>query len=185
MTEAVDSYQERAIRSGVTEITDRALVIVRNDPALPGLKKVLGTALPTRHNRFVEAQDRTIAWVGPDEWMIIGTSGEQGHLCSKLDLALEDVHHAVVDVSGGRTIIRLSGSRARGLLSAAASLDFHPRAFSPGQCAQTNLTRTDALILMRDEKPTFDLVVRRSYALYVRNWLCSAATSRSTPMAVC
>jgi sarcosine oxidase subunit gamma len=175
MADALDMQHPAAgIGAGVEEVPDCALVIVRSDSASPAIATALGIAPAERPNKFVEACGRLIAWLGPDEWIVIGARGEEARLCSRLDLALEGTHHAVVDISGSRAVFRLSGTSARALLSAACSLDFHPRLFGVGDCAQTNFARTGALILMRDDRPTFDVVVRRSYASYVLGWLRAA-----------
>jgi len=54
-------------------------------------------------------------------------------------------------------------------------LDLHPRAFPVGHCAQTHFAHAGALICLWDERPAFELVVRRSFADYLWQWLLTAA----------
>ena len=60
---------------------------------------------------------------------------------------------------------------AAALLAKGCTLDFHPRVFSAGQCAQSGLAKTSVLIAMVDDRPTFDVIVRRSFAEYLALWL--------------
>ena len=55
-----------------------------------------------------------------------------------------------------------------------ALLDLHPRSFRPGDCAQSNFARTQAIVALEDEAPLFHLFVRRSLAPYLAEWLLDA-----------
>ena len=78
-------------------------------------------------------------------------------------------------MSGGQTVITIQGPHARGVLAKGCSLDLHPRVFSPGLCAQTLVAGVGAIIRQIDEKPSYDLIVRRSLAEYLAHWLEDAA----------
>ena len=56
----------------------------------------------------------------------------------------------MTDVSAQRTTLELSAPGARDVLAQGCSLDLHPRAFGPGDCAQTLLARA-AVILHQTE----------------------------------
>ena len=86
--------------------------------------------------------------------------------------ALTGLHVSVNDISGGQTIIRLRGARARDVLSKGCPVDLHPRAFGAGQCAQSHIAKsTTPLIIQLDDTPTYDVIVRRSFADYLARWL--------------
>lgn len=138
---------------------------------------VIGLPLPIVPNRFASADGRHCLWQGPDEWLIVDGSAQGGDLAAQLDAALADCHHAVTDVSGNRTILRLSGPGSVELLSAGCSLDFSVELALAGIVVQTILARTPVTIMRVDEAPTFDLLVRRSLASYVQAWLVHAAGS--------
>ena len=61
------------------------------------------------------------------------------------------------------------------MLAKGCPLDLHPRAFTPGSCAQSLLAKADVLIHLRADDPrhgpTFDLYVARSFAHYLWAWL--------------
>ena len=82
---------------------------------------------------------------------------------------------SVVDIGAGQTVIRLSGSSALQVLARGCALDLHPSVFPPGACAQTLLARAQVLLIAVDDAPTFDIVVRRSFAPYVAAWLEDSA----------
>ena len=104
-------------------------------------------------------------WLGPDEWLVIDAREEDFP-----DAA------AVIDVSGNRVCLELVGDDAEDVLAQGCSLDLHPSVFAPGRCAQTLLAKAQ-VILHRREAETFRILVRPSYAPYLRAWLEDAITS--------
>lgn len=132
---------------------------------------IIGLALVVESNRFDAANGRSCLWQGPDEWLIVVDNA--GDLERRLDNALSEFHHAVTDVSGNRVILRLSGPRATELLAAGCTLDLDSA--GPGTVVQTLLARMPVTILKIDDDPTFDLLVRRSFASYLENWLLNVA----------
>jgi sarcosine oxidase subunit gamma len=83
---------------------------------------------------------------------------------------------SVVDVSAARTTLELAGPRARDVLEHGCALDLHPRAFGPGQCAQTLLAKANVVLHQVDDAPTYRLLVRPSFARYLVAWLLDAMT---------
>ena len=55
------------------------------------------------------------------------------------------------------------------MLARGCALDLHPSVFPPGSCAQTLLARAQ-VILYRTDEEAFRLLVRPSFADYVRAW---------------
>ena len=101
-------------------------------------------------------------WLGPDEWLVLGGREE--------DYADQP---AAVDVSANRICLELSGEGAADVLARGCALDLHPSVFPPGRCAQTLVARAQ-VILYRPEEHTFRLLVRPSFADYLRAWLRDA-----------
>jgi sarcosine oxidase subunit gamma len=101
-------------------------------------------------------------WLGPDEWLVLGAVEEDYP-----DAA------AAVDVSANRVCFALTGDDVEDVLAQGCSLDLHPSAFAPGRCAQTLLARAQ-VILHRTDPETFRILVRPSYAPYLRAWLDDA-----------
>ena len=136
---------------------------------------VLGLALPTEPNTVAAGGEIVALWLGPDEWLVVTPPGTQAWLSESLEAVLEGMHVAVTDVTGGQTVITLSGPRARDVLSKGCPLDLHPSVFKPGHCAQTLVAKANVTIRCVDDLPSFELIVRRSFAEYTALWLHDAA----------
>jgi sarcosine oxidase, subunit gamma len=135
----------------------------------------LGVALPGPR-RSATAGERTVLWLGPDEWLVLGPPESADALAALLRSDSQGDHASVVDVSAQRTSIVVAGSRARDLLAHGCPLDLHPRAFGAGACASTLLARAQVTLVARDvEPPSYVLLVRSSFAPYVAEWLLDAA----------
>ena len=168
----------------------RGYLNLRGDPdAAPFLQAVrdaAGLSLPLAPNTFTQgllpgaeetAQDElAVFWLGPDEWLLSLAPGREQALAARLGEALQGLHHALTDLSGGQISLRLAGPDARDALAAGCSLDLHPRAFKTGQCAQTLLAKTGMLIAMTDAEPVFELILRRSFAADAVEWLRHSAS---------
>ena len=146
----------------------------RSSQALKAAERILGHPLPLAANTFTPGQ-HTIYWLGPDEWLIATGAERAAALASELAEALTGRHAAINDVSGGNVELLVSGADARTVLAKGCPLDLHPREFAPGQCAQTGLGRASVLLAAADDRPAFAIVVRRSFADYLRRWLANAA----------
>ena len=136
-----------------------------------GVECVIGVRAPIEANTVSRVGDTLIVWLGPDEWLVISPPDIKDGLSAKLEEALSGLHASVNDISGGQTIIRLRGARAMDVLSKGCPVDLHPRAFGAGQCAQSHIAKCNALIIQVDDGPTYDVVVRRSFADYLARWL--------------
>ena len=101
-------------------------------------------------------------WLGPDEWLVLG--GREQDYADK---------PAVVDVSANRVCLELTGESAADVLARGCALDLHASVFPPGRCAQTLVARAQ-VILYRTEEHAFRLLVRPSFADYLRAWLRDA-----------
>lgn len=152
---------------------------LRGDPQAPrfvaAVREVIGVAPPAVPNTVGEAQGNTVYWLGPDEWLIVTPGERQAAIEGELRAALSGVRAAVTDVSGGQTVVVLRGGKVRELLAKGCPLDLHPRAFDIGQCAQSHLAKAPILIRQLDRRPSFEIIVRRSFADYFWLWLEDAA----------
>jgi sarcosine oxidase subunit gamma len=117
---------------------------------------------PTVPNTVTEVAGRTVLWLGPDEWLVLG--GVEADYPGAA---------AAVDVSANRVAFEVSGPGAVDVLAQGCALDLDPAAFAVGTCAQTLLARTQAIIL-RPELDRFLILVRPSFAPYARAWLADA-----------
>jgi sarcosine oxidase subunit gamma len=139
------------VTAGLAELELAAQVSVRGEPQ-PGF--------PTEPNTTARVDDATVLWLGPDEWLAVG-GGEA------------DFPHAAaaVDVSANRVCFELSGAGAEDVLAQGCALDLDARVFEPGSsCAQSTLARAE-VILLRPELDVWWILVRPSFAPYLRAWL--------------
>ena len=152
---------------------------LRGDPADLGFTSaaaaVLGFALPMEPNTVAAKGALLALWLGPDEWLVMTPPTTQTRLFDSLEAAFHGMHVAVTDVTGGQTVITLSGPRARDVLSKGCPLDLHPAVFKPADCALTLVAKANVTIRCVDDSPSFELIVRRSFAEYTALWLHDAA----------
>ena len=143
--------------------------------AADAVAKVIGCRLPLTPGTSAHGPGASVLWLGPDEWLVVGAPGTEGDLSQRLGDALGGVLGTVVDVSANRTVIEVSGPRAREVLEKGCSIDLHPRAFGPGRCAQTLLARAQVILEQTGAEPTYRLYVRPSFSGYLAAWLMDAA----------
>ena len=139
------------------------------------VRKVLGISLPGQPLGLAldASGERSVQWLSPDEWLVIVPGGEELDVEQRLRDALGDAHYAIVDVSGGQTLVELSGEKARELLMKSTPYDVHPEAFPVGKGVTTVFAKAN-LILRRPTEERWELVLRRSFADYVYRWILDA-----------
>jgi len=153
------------------------------DSALTGaLERALECSLPRRANTFqLAAAGLKVLWLGPDEWLVVAEQGREAVLADALRRAVGDGFATVVELGCGQTVIEIAGARAREVIAKGCPLDLHPRAFGPGNCAQSRWARTLVTLAQVDDAPTFELIVRRSFADYLWQWLVDACPHPVVP----
>ena len=153
-------------------------LILRGDPNneffIKETSKVLDYKLPLTPNTFLQKNDRAAVWLGPDEWLLNSIPGDESLLENDLNMTLKDVHHSVTDVSDNSTIIQLFGPHARSVIMKGCAVDIHPRVFNPGDAFQSNLAAASVIMWQLDLIPTFNIMVRASFASYLWEWLLDA-----------
>ena len=154
---------------GVREIPFLAQVTVRADPS------AVGGRFPTEPNTVRTDGDRSILWLGPDEWLIVAAADSAAAIESDVRASIGDALLAIVDTSANRTTIELTGPGARDILESGCALDLDPRSFGPRRCAQTLLARANVILWQLDDAPTYRLLVRPSFAPYIAAWLTDAS----------
>lgn len=150
-----------------------AIVNLRGDARVAAfrdeIERTLGLSLPLRAGTTNADDTLRVVWVGPDDWFVIGPRGQAGALVQQLRVAASLFQGAVTDVSGGYTVLRLSGVSARDVLAQGCPLDLHPRAFPAGVTAGSHFFRATVWLWKVDNEPTYEVLVRRSFMNYV--WL--------------
>jgi len=164
-------------QAGITlgEIAHRAIINIRGDAFnaafSAAVKTATGADLPIVANTVTAADDLRILWLGPDEWWVVAPNEKRVELIDRLRRAFAGQHTAVTDVSESRTVIAISGPAARDVLARGISLDLHPRAFGPGQCAQTGMSKANVLLHQIDNQPSYEITILKSFGDYLWRWI--------------
>jgi sarcosine oxidase subunit gamma len=170
--------EAKANQPSIREIAFQGFLNLRgkseNADFLAAVKKVLSCSLPIEANTVVVSGDYKIYWLGPDEWLVITPTEQQAKLQAELHLALGDVFSSVVDNSSGFTLLNITGDNAANLIARDCPLDLHPSVFKAGQCAQTRLAKSGALIAPLQDESGFELIIRRSFSDYLLLWMQDA-----------
>ncbi|QBF28902.1 sarcosine oxidase subunit gamma family protein [Pseudomonas tructae] len=144
------------------------------DPAFAGgVFKALGLELPVALT-VVANGEMSLQWLGPDEWLLIVPGGEEFASEQKLRDALDGLHIQIVNVSGGQTLLELSGPNVRDVLMKSTSYDVHPNNFPVGKAVGTVFAKSQ-LVIRRTGEETWELLIRRSFSDYWWLWLQDAS----------
>ncbi|WP_225870001.1 sarcosine oxidase subunit gamma [Glaciimonas sp. PCH181] len=145
-----------------------------SDVFLAAIKSATGAALPLIPNTVSESDDYVIYWLAPNEWLIQSTQPRVPVVDAALRQLLTGQFVAVVDVSSGNTTLVMSGQKVRAVLKKGCPLDFHPKVFTPGQCAQSHYFKT-GVVLRSLANGDVEVIIRRSFADYFGRILADAA----------
>lgn len=131
-----------------------------------------GLPLPAVVNSSTEQDGVTFLWLGPGRALAVS---EQAGLLARLEKKVSDGAargYALNDVSSGRSVLRLQGTRARDVLQSGTPIDLHEDAFPIGAAAPT-LHGTLNVVIHNVAETTFDIYIARSMAMD----LCHAMTN--------
>ena len=137
-----------------------------------------GAAFSEEPCRAVLQKTRATLWLGPDEYMLLGTLSSDAAESSSaargaLERILDGLPHALIDVSHRQFAVEVSGPHAATILSGACPLDLDIGEFPVGMCTRTVLGKAE-IILWRTAPETFRIEVWRSFAAYVWRFLDTA-----------
>ncbi|MCQ2030983.1 sarcosine oxidase subunit gamma [Stutzerimonas zhaodongensis] len=145
-----------------------------HDPSFAsGVQAALGLPLPVALTLVADGET-SLQWMGPDEWLLIVPQGEEFATEQRLREALAGLHIQVVNVSGGQTLVELSGEKVRELLMKSTPYDVHPSNFPVGKAVGTHFAKSQ-LVIRHTAEDVWELVVRRSFADYIWLWLQDAS----------
>lgn len=128
-----------------------------------------GVALPMSPGRVADSA-YAFVWSGRDRWLAVGTSG--GDLARLT--ASAGAMGAVTDLSGSRSIVRISGLRARDGLMKLVPIDLDESVFAPGYAALTVAAHIPVQLWQVDATPTYDIACPRSYGVSLWQALVAA-----------
>jgi sarcosine oxidase subunit gamma len=142
-------------------------------PVRAAVKSSYGVDLP---DDATVGQGPEVSFVGygPGQWLAVSETFAGDALARDLKQRLKGLA-SVSDQSGGRTVLRLSGPRARDVLAKGLPIDLHPRAFGPGSAATSTISLMGVQLWQVDDVPTYDIALFRSLSASLWRWLTASA----------
>jgi heterotetrameric sarcosine oxidase gamma subunit len=161
-----------------SERTDQALATVmarkgQSAELSARVKALFAVELPMTPKCAATGQVQFI-WAGPGRWLAAAPNQSPSTFEGDLRQAFSGLA-SVTGQSDGRSIIRISGAKAREALAKGVPLDLDPRVFGPGDTAMTLVAHINVHLWQSDAAPTYDFAVFRSFAASFCEWLLDAA----------
>lgn len=157
----------------IREIGPLGMISLRCDlaekPLVAALKK-LGLSVPAPR-RIVQAADRSVGWMSPDELLLILPYSQVHVTLETLRNALAKVHFLAVDVSDARAVFRIEGKKADQVLAKLCPADI--ARMEPGELRRTRAAQVAVAFWANEDGYT--LVSFRSVAGYVMGLLSHSA----------
>lgn len=161
----------------VAEVGQRGMITLRGDFSnskfKSALKKGLGCAIPEQR-QVVTGKSGQVAWMSPDELLIMVSYPEAARIVAELQSALAGVHSLVVNVSDARAVFSVSGVEARDVMAKLAPVDFAKDAFQVGEFRRSRMAQVPAAMWLAGPD-TFEIICFRSVAQYMFDLLSVAA----------
>ncbi len=180
MSDPVSAMSSAASTDGLVTITDIGpvgMITLRGDLAAKPLQKAAiaagGVNMPEQ-GRCLTELDRGIAWMSPDELLILCRYDEVTLKLTDLQGKLAKQHALAVNVSDARAVFELRGAHVREVMAKLAPVDMHPGSFTPGMFRRTRLAQSAAAFWMPEEG-VVHVICFRSVAQYVFDLLRVAA----------
>ncbi len=159
----------------------QGMITLRGDLSSKTLQKAVkaatGAAVP-QTRRIAVSDTGAVAWMSPDELLLLVPYAEVVDKTAALTDALSGDHALAVNISDARAVFTLSGAGAREVLGKICPVDFDVSAFKPGDFRRTRMAQVAAAFWL-DEAETFHIVCFRSVAQYVFNLLMASAHPQS------
>ena len=136
----------------------------------PAVQAAVGQDVPGQR-RIALAEGRGVAWMAPDELLLILPREDIAPALARLQDALGDSFATAADVSDARAAFRITGPRADEVLMKLAPVDI--ARLEPGEIRRTRAAQTAAAFWR--EGDGFTLLCARSVAGYMAEALSNAA----------
>ncbi|PPB81595.1 sarcosine oxidase subunit gamma [Albidovulum inexpectatum] len=173
MSKAVSALQGEK-HAGFVEVAEaglRGMVTLRGDLGASKVKKAVKavTGLPVPAQRRIEIADgKAVAWMSPDELLLMVPYGDAPATVEALQQALAGEHHLVADVSDARAVFTIRGEKAHQVLMKLCPVDMER--FEEGEIRRTRAAQV-AAAFWKSGPEEFTLVSFRSVAAYVMGLL--------------
>ncbi|WP_417806874.1 sarcosine oxidase subunit gamma [Thioclava sp.] len=176
MSNAVSALQG-ATYQGFVSVTEAGLIgmiSIRGDLTSKPLLKALkakGFSAPAPR-QIVTYAGMSLAWMSPDELLLICDHGEAPKQVQTLSSALEKTHALVCNVSDARALFRIKGAKSDQVLMKLSPADI--ATLPAGEMRRTRLAQVAAAV-WRSAPDEISLICFRSVATYVQGLLETSA----------
>ncbi len=181
MSNAVSALQGAAF-DGIAQVREaglRGMISFRGDLSALKVKlavtKLTGTKMPGQREVKL-AGDKGLAWMSPDELLIMLPHAEVEGALASLAKALKGQHYMAENVSDARAVFTVSGASAREVIGKLAPVDMSR--FEAGEIRRTRMAQVAAAFWMHEDAG-FTVVCFRSMAQYMFDLLSIAAQEGS------
>lgn len=123
-------------------------------------------------SRVTQGQQVSFIGYGPGQWLAVSETLADEVLARDLVRQLKGLA-SISDQHGGRTVLRLSGPRARDVLAKGLPIDLDPRAFPPGSAATSTISLMGVQLWQTESG--YDIAVFRSVSASFWRWLSASA----------
>ncbi|MEM8980242.1 MAG: sarcosine oxidase subunit gamma family protein [Pseudomonadota bacterium] len=163
--------------TNVTEHAAKGMITLRGDLESAVLQKAVRSALEVtcpERGQYTQNGAFSMAWMSPDEALILTPHAEADAALAKLAKALDGSHHLLANVSDARAFFQLEGPQVLNVLAKLTPVDLRANHFKTGQVRRTHVSQVAAAFWM-SETDTIDLICFRSVADYMWDLLSNAA----------
>ena len=162
--------------------SDMGMITMRGSLTAKGLGAALGKSLPKKslpkECMIVNGRDMQIAWMSPDELLVLCPKGNVADLMTAFEGSLSTQHALVCDVSDARAVFTLQGANVREVVAKLAPVDIAPGQFGSGEMRRTRFGQIAAAFWMTGEDE-LKIICFRSVAEYMYKQLCLCAKQGS------
>jgi len=132
-----------------------------------------GVQLP-ESSRVARGASVSFVGYGPGQWLAVSEQLANEALARDLAQRLKGLA-SISDQSGGRTVLRVSGPRARDVLAKGLPIDLDPRAFPLGSAATSTISLMGVQLWQTDDTRSYDIAIFRSVSASFWRWLTASA----------
>lgn len=163
----------------VAEAGLRGMISLRGDLAglANAVKDATGCAVPAVR-RVEQADGKAVAWMSPDELLILCDYADAPALAASLEQALAGQFATVANVSDARAVFTVTGAQAGDALAKLCPVDFG--ALTTGDIRRTRAAQVAAAIWVSGPQE-MTIVCFRSVAQYMFDLLSQAAKPGTEP----
>ena len=137
------------------------------------VREAYGIDLPAS-SRVGQGPKVSFVGYGPGQWLAVSETLPNEALARDLGSRLSWLA-SISDQSGDRTVLTVSGPRARDVLAKGLPIDLDPRAFPSGSAATSVISLMGVQLWQVDDTPSYDLAIFRSLSHSFWRWLTASA----------